>query len=158
MRRKRKERFNEYVSGSGSVDSTEAGRLTSGPGALDHKSIIEELRMQRGTGLLCLHFHDQLCMVLPGPASFLSLPAAHAWPVASAAAGGRSPMLGRQTGTRPTDGKRHWLLRGRATNIFDAKEERRAGISVERRTERKGAGRPEIGERGGIRPEIRVQQ
>ena len=49
-------------------------------------------------------------------------------------------MLGRQTGTRPTDGKRHWLLRGRATNIFDAKEERRAGISVERRRG-KGAGR-----------------
>ena len=82
MRRKRKERFNQYVSGSGSVDSTEAGRLTGGPDALDHKSIIEELRMQRGTGLLCLHFHDQLCMVLPGPASFLCLPPMLGrWPV-----------------------------------------------------------------------------
>ena len=82
MRRKRKERFNEYVSGSGSVDSTEAGRLTGGPDALDHKSIIEELRMQHGTGLLCLHFHDQLCMVLPGPASFLCLPPMLGrWPV-----------------------------------------------------------------------------
>ena len=125
MRRKRKERFNEYVSGSGSVDSTEAGRLTGGPDALDHKSIIEELRMQHGTGLLCLHFHDQLCMVLPGPASFPCRPCLAGGQCSS----GRSPMLGRQTGTRPTDGKRHWL---RATNIFDAKEERRAG-GVERR-------------------------
>ena len=54
-------------------------------------------------------------------------------------------MLGRQTGTRPTDGKRHWL---RATNIFDAEEERRAG-GVERRR-----GKGPVGlrsERGGIR-------
>ena len=157
MRRKRKERFNEYVSGSGSVDSTEAGRLTGGPDALDHKSIIEELRMQHGTGLLCLHFHDPLCMVLPGPASFLSLPAAHAWPAASAAAGGRSPMLGRQTGTRPTDGKRHWLLREGDEHL---RCRRRAESRRRGETERKGAGRgrPEIGERGGIRPEIRVRQ
>ena len=151
MRRKRKERFNEYVSGSGSVDSTEAGRLTGGPDALDHKSIIEELRMQHGTGLLCLHFHDQLCMVLPGPASFLCLPPMLGrWPVQQReisnawSADGHTPN-GWQT-SLAAEGDEHLRCRRRA-------ESGRRG-----ETERKGAGRPEIGERGGIRPEIRVQQ